>query len=112
MTKYEKHTERVHLRLTPTARKKLDILSQKSRLSLSRTIEMLIEGNPIREAPHLDFYRMCEEMRAIGRNFNQLVHLAHLNGDINQPEYRRQAEELREAVQDIWKAVVCGKTTK
>ncbi|MDL2219415.1 hypothetical protein LJC04_03635 [Ruminococcaceae bacterium OttesenSCG-928-O06] len=106
MAKYEKHTERVHLRLTPTARKKLDILSQKSKLTLSKTIEQLIEGNPIREAPPLEFYRLCEEMRAIGRNFNQLVHRAHLNGDVNLPEYRQQAEEIQKAVFDIWRAVL------
>ncbi len=106
MPNYEKHTERVHLRLTPTARKKLDTLSQKSKLSLSKTIECLIEGSPIREAPPLDFYRLCEEMRAIGRNFNQLVHRAHLNGDVNLPEYRQQAEEIRKAVFDILEAVL------
>ena len=106
MSNAEKHTERVHLRLTPTARKKLEEAARKSKLSLSKTIECLIEGNPIREAPPLDFFRMCEEMRAIGRNFNQLVHRAHLNGDVNLPEYRRQAEEIQKAVLEIMRAVL------
>lgn len=106
MPKYEKRTERIHLRLTPTARRKLDEAACKSKLTLSKTIEFLIEGTPIREAPPLDFYKLCEEMRAIGRNFNQLVHRAHLNGSINLPEYRRQAEEIQRAVRDICQAVL------
>lgn len=106
MSSNEKHTERLHLRITPTARKKLDILSQKSKLSLSRTVELLIEGKEIREVPPIYFYKMCEEMRAIGRNFNQVVRLAHLSGGMNHTEYTRHATEINKKISEIWHEIL------
>lgn len=106
MSANEKNTERLHLRITPTVRKKLDILSRKSKLSLSRTVELLIEGKEIREVPPIDFYRLCEEMRAIGRNFNQVVRLAHLSGNINHMEYARHATEINKKISEIWQEIL------
>ncbi|MDL2325119.1 MobC family plasmid mobilization relaxosome protein [Ruminococcaceae bacterium OttesenSCG-928-A16] len=102
---YEKKTERLHLRVRPSCKTKLENMAKRAGISLSKTMEQLVEESPIREMPPLDYFRLLNELRHIGTNINQIAYVANLKNEIYHKEYAENWTNLRQLVLDIQRSV-------
>lgn len=75
----------MQVRLTADEDKRLDELAQKTCLTKSSLVRMLIKGYFPKEKPDKEFYSLLKEMYAIGSNINQLVAKAHTLNFIDIP---------------------------
>lgn len=70
----------LQVRLNSEEEKYLEELAERTCLSKSALVRLLILGYKPKEKPDDDFYSLLREMYAIGNNLNQLVAKAHSLG--------------------------------
>jgi len=98
----------IRIRTNPRLRDKLKTLSEKSGLSKSAVIRILIDGARLREMPPLDYHRMTAELHAIGNNLNQIARVANASGLIDAAGYMANVSALNAALYQIKTAVIRG----
>ena len=98
----------IRIRTDPRLRDKLKTLSEKSGLSRSAVIRILIDGAKIREMPPLDYHKMTAELHAIGNNLNQIARVANASGLIDAAGYMANVSALNAALYQIKTAVMRG----
>ena len=98
----------IRIRTDPQLRDKLKTLSEKSGLSKSAVIRILIDGAKLREMPPLDYHKMTAELHAIGNNLNQIAHVANATGRIDAVGYMANVSALNAALYQIKTAVMRG----
>ena len=96
----------IRIRTDPQLREKLKILSEKSGLSKSAVIRILIDGAKLKEMPPLDYHKMTAELHAIGNNMNQIARVANATGQIDAVGYRANVSALNAALYQIKTAVM------
>ncbi|MDL2324182.1 MobC family plasmid mobilization relaxosome protein [Ruminococcaceae bacterium OttesenSCG-928-A16] len=101
----EKKTERLHLRVCPSSKAKLENMAKRAGISLSKTMEQLIEESPIREMPPLDYFHLLSGLRQIGTNINQVAHVANYMKDVHYAEYIQNWRELQQIILEIRRSV-------
>ena len=75
-------------------------------LSMSAYVRQIINGYKPKEAPSMDFYRMMQELRAIGNNINQIAYVANMTGLIDEDSYHAMAHLVRRKIREIEKEVL------
>lgn len=90
--------EKEHFSLTAKA--------AKAGISQSEYLRSLISGHIPREPPHSDFFKLYQELNAIGNSLNQLAARAHTIGFINADEYSSLAKEVQDMTLKIYQAVM------
>ena len=98
----------IRIRTDPQLRDKLKTLSEKSGLSKSAVIRILIDGAKLREMPPLDYHKMTGELHAIGNNLNQIARVANATGQIDATGYMANVSALNAALYQIKTAVMTG----
>ena len=78
-----KHTIQKHFRFSKEDAENLKIKSQKTCLSESQLIRMLLRGYKPKEKPDDRFYEAMRQLSSIGNNINQLAAKAHSLGFID-----------------------------
>ena len=95
-------------RMDTATLEKLALLSEKSGLSKSAVIRILIGGGKLREMPSLDYHKMTAELHAIGNNLNQIARAANAAGQIDAAGYMAHVSALNAALYQIKAAVMGG----
>ena len=73
----------------------------KSKMTKSNYIRSLINGYEPKEVPPYEYFEVLKELRAIGRNINQIAHKANVNGSIDAAGYREDCEELARLADEL-----------
>ncbi len=87
----------------------LSKLCEQTNLSKAAIIRLLIMGYSPPEAPHIDTRKLIIQLRMIGNNINQLLHLVRLNGIFNPNELQKHLNELERVEDEIHAAYECKK---
>lgn len=74
---------------------KLTELSDKTRLPKSVLLRYLILGYVPPEGPPVNYDELIFQLRALGNNINQILHIARINGILNQKELQNHLDDLR-----------------
>lgn len=90
-----------HFLLTEKDYEQLCILAEKTGLSKSKVLRLLIRGCVLTETPPVDYPLLIREMRAIGNNLNQTLVIAKSNGILNVPDLRKEILNLRALEKNI-----------
>ena len=90
-----------HIRLNDIESEKLEMLSQKSKLSKSDIIRKLILENEIKEKPGIEFYHAMNELSKIGINLNQIAAKINTTNEIDKDYYKEQVTEMRNITKQI-----------
>ena len=99
--KENKKDKLVKVYLDETEYERLDYLCQKTGLSKSKLIRMMINFKVLKEAPTVDYVTLIREMRAAGNSLNQLAVVANSKGWGNANEIRNAILSLRETEKKI-----------
>lgn len=89
--------------------RKLCSLVEKSKYSREAYIRCLLDGVTPIEAPSIDFYRMMQELNAIGNNLNQISRKANSLHVVNAIEYQEFAKSLDKIILAIMKQCMLPK---
>lgn len=73
---------------------RLLMLCEKTKLSKAQIIRYLLLDYIPPEAPPIEHRKLIKELRMIGNNINQLLHLARLNGILNPKELQKHLDKL------------------
>ena len=84
---------------------KLDIAVKKSGLNLSTYFRHLVEDRIPQDKPPKDYYDILKELRAIGRNINQIAYVANANGIIETSHFDNLYKELLRLILNVIDAV-------
>jgi len=79
--------------------------AKRTGLSQENYLRSLINGYMPKELPHIDFYNMMRELRAIGRNINQIAVQANTTKYVDEAVFENEAAQLRRLILEIQKAV-------
>ena len=101
-----KRNNKIELYLSDEEYKHLVRIVKRSGLNKSSYLRQLISGVTPKDAPPLDYYHMMRELNYIGNNLNQIAHMANAIGLINEDEYEKNVNLLKEAILTITKAVL------
>ncbi len=95
--------------------KELMMLEQrvkKTGLSRETFIRKLVKEEPVHELLPIDYHKMKEEIRKIGRNINQIARIANETGMIDHRVYLMQMEALHELLEVIDTKIIVKKNRK
>jgi len=87
-------TNFICFRATDKEVKKLYNLSQKSKLSRSKTICNLINNSKIYEAPKIMDSEVKYQLSMIGNNINQIAKVANATGEVDIKNLEERVDEL------------------
>ncbi|MDG0810317.1 plasmid mobilization relaxosome protein MobC [Cohnella rhizosphaerae] len=96
---------KIMVRLNEQEQKRLVQQVKQTGLSQEAYLRSLINGYIPKSLPPMDYYTMLRELHAIGNNMNQLAAKAHTTGHPDRNAFQREAEDLRQAIQQIQEAV-------
>jgi hypothetical protein len=80
---------------------KLSRAVKKSGLSYAKYLRSLVRGYVPQDRPCADYRELLKELRAIGRNINQIAYVANATGHIDGEKYAVRYFELTDAVMRI-----------
>ena len=83
---------------------RLERNARRCRISKSAYIRNFINGFEPACAPPIEYHQVLKELRAIGRNINQIAHRANVTDDIRAEEYCKEYAELTAITDDLAKA--------
>lgn len=96
-----KRNVQIVFRLTKAEAEALNHKVKQSGLNRETFIRKVLEGYTLKEKPDERFYEVLNEMRAIGRNLNQIAAKANVLGFVDQPLYEKEAQRWRRFEMDI-----------
>ncbi len=99
-----KHTIQKHFRFSKEDAENLKIKSQKTCLSESQLIRMLLRGYNPKEKPDDRFYEAMRQLSSIGNNINQLAAKAHSLGFIDAKKLDEEVIRWHQFQADIERA--------
>ena len=99
-----KHTIQKHFRFSKEDAENLKIKSQKTCLSESQLIRMLLRGYKPKEKPDDRFYEAMRQLSSIGNNINQLAAKAHSLGFIDAKKLDEEVIRWNQFQADIERA--------
>ena len=73
----------------------LDSLCEKTKLSYSKLFRYLVLGYYPPEGPPVNYDELIFQLRALGNNINQILHIARTNGILNQKDLQNHLDDLR-----------------
>ena len=100
-----KRNNQIILRLNDNEHERFMRIVKKSGLSQSAYLRSLINGYIPTDLPPPDYYKMMNELRAIGNNMNQIAQKAHVLNVIDSKRYDEGFAVLKEAIIEIVNAV-------
>lgn len=80
------------------------------RMSKSSYLRNLINGFKPACAPPVEYFRLLGELRAIGRNINQIAHRANVTNDIRADAYCKEYDDLTTLTDELQKAFLPKKS--
>ena len=75
-------------------------LSKKTGLPMSTLMRSLVLGYSPPEGPKIEHREILYQLRRIGNNLNQALHIAHTSGILNPVEFEKELSNLR-LVEDV-----------
>ena len=84
----------------------------KSGLTLSAYIRHLINDRVPQDKPPIEYEGILKELRAIGRNINQIAFVANATGIIGAERYERDYREILQLILSLMKAVEMPKDVR
>ena len=94
------------MRLYRDEMEKLEKKSRKCGLTKEGYIRMFINGYNPKETPPADYRDMMKELYSIGKNINQIAHIANSGKHIESDRYWREVKKLENAIVKINNAVL------
>ena len=67
----------------------------------SNLVRRLLQTSVFVEFPPVEYWEIIKQLDRIGNNLNQLARVAHSLGFIDEPEYRKNANEVSRAVAQL-----------
>lgn len=104
-----KRNIQVITRLNKAEHQQLKKLVKKSGLSQEAYLRHLINGVVPMETPPLDYFKMMNELHAIGNNLNQIAAKANRLNVIDVQQYTKNIKDLENSIVTITNAVVLPK---
>ena len=101
-----KHTIQKHFRFSKEDAENLKIKSQKTCLSESQLIRMLLRGYKPKEKPDDRFYEAMRQLSSIGNNINQLAAKAHSLGFIDAKKLDEEVIRWHQFQADIERTIL------
>ena len=95
----------VHLRLNEEEYRALEKNRAKCRLTQQAYLRMMCEDIQPKEQPHLDFFRVLNELRRIGNNLNQIAAVAHKDRWMDADLYWENAKQLQQTVSSLMEQI-------
>ena len=89
-----KRQHRITIRLDEKEYNNLCVWSTAANMTMNEYIRQLINGFQPVEFPPAEYKQVIDELQHIGINMNQLATKAHSLGFIDEPEYRKNANEV------------------
>lgn len=86
--------------------------AEKVGYSISELVRMLASNYEPREKPPEKFYESIKQIRAVGNSLNQLARKANALGFIDEPQYRKNVDNLNGFILDIKKEYLLPKEVK
>ena len=90
-----------HIRLNHSEWDALIKNANACRLSRAAYIRKLVSGYVPKETPPFGYYRMTDELNAIGNNLNQLAYIANATGRVDADTYKDTVTQLYERLEEI-----------
>jgi len=87
----------------------LKFKSESAGLTASDFIRNLIVGYQLREKPSQEFYDAIKELRAIGKNLNQITKYANKQGFVNGINLKKEIENMNRLIVDLKKEFLTAK---
>lgn len=100
-----KRKNRVVIYLNDKELKYADMQANKTKLSRSALFRFLIMGYRPKEPPPVEYYALMKELRAIGKNMNQIAARANATGFFMMEEYSQNVKQHFKIMLSIQKAV-------
>ena len=67
----------------------------------SNLVRRFLQTSVFVEFPPVEYWEIIKQLDSIGNNLNQLARVAHSLGFIDEPEYRKNANEVSRAVAQL-----------
>ena len=85
---------RVEVYLTNEEYDYLNLVCMTTRLSKTNLLRYLLMGYYPPEGPPVNYDELIFQLRALGNNINQILHIARINGILNPKELQKHLNEL------------------
>ena len=109
MDRKRARTHEVHLRLDDKEYAALEKNRKKCKLSQQAYLRKLCENVVPQEAPSADFFTCINQLQRIGINMNQIAYEAHVNKFVNWDYYRKNADDLWRAENELFASIMYPK---
>lgn len=87
--------KRVEIYLTNEEFDFLNSVCLKTKLSKTNLLRYLLMGYTPPEGPPVNYDELIFQLRALGNNINQILHIARTNGILNQKDLQKHLTDLR-----------------
>ena len=106
MDRKRTRTHEVHLRLNEKEYAALEKNRKKCKLSQQAYLRKMCINVMPQETPSADFLKCINQLQSIGINMNQIAYEAHKNKSINEGYYRKNADDLWNAANQLFASIV------
>ena len=106
----KKRTHSMCLRLTESEMQRLTDKAKKAGMSREQFCRSILDGAEVRELPNIEYRQFIRELRRIGSNIDQILHIAYTKAPLQVPDLKKALSSLVELEGRISEAYLGGNT--